>query len=238
MTDEQPLSAQQTALKAHLDAIISDVIVADSCYFLFKAIGESADAINKKNFGELFAFLQDGVISSYILTLARLFERPKKKYEIRGVPATLEFLLSNRDSIPFVERRMLTDALTMSCLEGLSDAELTGSAVAVIREKSPNAEGTELFDVLEGVRFRRDKTIAHNEIITVDEMRAVTWRNTQDLLDLAKTVVTAVGGGYFGVSHRLSFGKETVAYVLSADAERKAVALNRLLRSAGVLKKE
>src|SRR4051812_29685882 len=126
MTDGHQLTAQQTSLKAHLDAIISDVIVANKCYFLLKEIGESAEPINKHNFGELFAFLQDDLVSLYTLTLARLFEMPKR-YDIRGIPATLNFLDDNRDSIAVVSRGMLTGELAMSALEGLSDAELTHS---------------------------------------------------------------------------------------------------------------
>jgi hypothetical protein len=78
MTDEQPLNAHQTSLKAHLDAIISDVIVADKCYFLLKEISESAAAINENYFGELFGFLQNELVSMYSLTVARLFEMPKR----------------------------------------------------------------------------------------------------------------------------------------------------------------
>ena len=103
----QKLSPQQGELKEHLDAIVSDVIVADKCYFLLKEIGESASGINENNFGELFGFLQDELLSMYTLTLARLFELPKR-YQIRGIPATLDFLDANRDAIPFDARGMLT----------------------------------------------------------------------------------------------------------------------------------
>jgi hypothetical protein len=229
MTDEQKLNAQQRSLKEHLDAIISDVIVADKCYFLLKEIGQAADAINKYNFGELFGFLQDDLVSMYTLTLARLFEMPKR-YDIRGIPATLTFLDGNRQSIPMVSRGMLIKELRLSAVEGLSDAELTHFAVEVMEAGLPNAEGTELFDALDAVLFRRDKSIAHNEIINDEEMPAVTWKKTLELLELAKTVITAIGGGYFGVSHKLSFDG-TVRYLLSDDAQRTAIALSRLLRA-------
>jgi hypothetical protein len=54
MADEKPMNTQQTELKAHLDAIVTDVIVADKCYFLLKEISDSAAGINEHNFGELF----------------------------------------------------------------------------------------------------------------------------------------------------------------------------------------
>jgi hypothetical protein len=68
----------------------------------------------------------------YTLTLARLFEMPKR-YEIRGIPATLDFLDANREHIPFDTRLMLTKELAMSGLDALSDGDLTHSAVEVMR---------------------------------------------------------------------------------------------------------
>ena len=120
MADEKLLNVQQRQLEKHLDAIVSDVIVADKCYFLLREISASAAGINEHNFGELFGFLQDDLLSMYTLTLARLFEIPKR-YRIRGIPATLDFLDANRDAIPFDTRSILTKELAMSGLDALSD---------------------------------------------------------------------------------------------------------------------
>ena len=70
--------AAKDDLKEHLDAIVSDVLVADKCYFLLKGISDTAQPINDKNYGQLFSFLQDSLVSVYTLTLARLFELPKR----------------------------------------------------------------------------------------------------------------------------------------------------------------
>jgi hypothetical protein len=234
--DEVKRSPERTDLKEHLDAIVSDVIVADKCYFLLKEISDHSDAINEENFGELFGFLQDELLSMYTLTLARLFEHPKR-YTIRGIPATLDFLESKKNAIPFDERGLLIRELQVAGMDGVSDADLTTAAIAVMRDRLPNAEGTELFDALDAMRFRRDKTIAHNEVFDPTEMPAVTWGRTQRLLDLAKTIVAAIGGGYFGISFKSYFADGTIEYGLSKDAQRSALALNRLLRRAEVLKK-
>jgi len=124
--------------------------------------------------------------------------------------------------------------LSISSRDQLSDADLTRVAVASMRERLPNAEGTQLFDALDAILFRRDKTIAHNEVIESAEMPAVTWGKTQELLDLTKTIVAAIGGGYFGISFKMYFTDGTIEYGLSKDAHRSAEALNRLLRRAKV----
>ena len=48
---------RQRQLEQRLDAIVSDVIVADKCYFLLREISASAAGINERSFGELFGFL-------------------------------------------------------------------------------------------------------------------------------------------------------------------------------------
>src|SRR5687767_9377930 len=91
-------------LKAHLDAIVSDVLVADKCHFLLKAISDEAQVINKNDYGDLFSFLQDGLVSVYTLTIGRLFEE-QKRYKIRGIPALLDFLDEHRHAIPVPDRK-------------------------------------------------------------------------------------------------------------------------------------
>jgi hypothetical protein len=58
--------AAEDDLKEHLDAIVSDILAADQCYFLMVEIGQNADAVNKKNFGEMFAFQQNDAVSTVV----------------------------------------------------------------------------------------------------------------------------------------------------------------------------
>ncbi len=219
-------------LKQHLDAIVSDILAADQCYFLMTGIGQNAAAINGKNFGDLFAFQQDALLSIFTLSVARLFELPPRRYQIRGIPATLDFLEAQRDKISIDNREMLAGYLGLGGIERLTDAELTSAAVANIRGRLPHAEGTPLADVLDAIRFRRDKQIAHNEVVAADQMPELTFRQAREVLALARTIVAAIGG-YFNISYMLD-DKDGRFYPLERDAQRIAVALQRLLEDAGL----
>jgi hypothetical protein len=55
--DEKNFTPEQTELKEHLDAIVSDVIVADGATTCCKEISESSEDIDEHNLCELFGFL-------------------------------------------------------------------------------------------------------------------------------------------------------------------------------------
>jgi len=216
-------------LKEHLDAIVGDVIVADQCYFLLQEIGKNVDAVNEKNFGVLFGFIQNCVISVFILSVARLYELPKR-YQIRGIPATLDFLDEKKELITIDNRDMLAAELGIDVSRQMSDAELTNAAVAAIRCRLPNSEETPLFDALDAIKFRRDKTIAHNEVVDHEQMPDLTFRQALDLLDLAKRFIASIGG-YFNISYTAVQRGQKV-YLLSQQAQSVAVAMQRLFEDA------
>jgi len=157
-----------------------DVIVADKCYFLLREISDDANVINGRNFGTFFSFLQDTLLPQYTLTLARLFENPAR-YPIRGIPATIDFLEANRADIPVESRQFMIDELKLTGTDGLSDPDLTSMVAQVIRARLPNAQATKLFDALDAIKTRRDKTVAHNEVVDPEDMPPVTWGRTQEL---------------------------------------------------------
>src|SRR5229473_3144831 len=128
-----------------------------------------------------------------------------RRYRIRGIPATPDFLDANRDAIPFDAAACSRRNSRCPAWMRSQIAELTHSAVAVMRNRLPNADGTALFDALDAILFRRDKKVAHNEVVSDEEIPAMTWGNTRKLLDHAKTVVAAIGGGYFGISYKSYF---------------------------------
>jgi hypothetical protein len=219
-------------LKEHLEAIVSDILAADQCYFLMITIGQNAEAVNARSFGDLFGFQQNALLSTFTLSVARLFELPPRRYRIRGIPATLSFLEENKDDISIDNRQMLTGYIGLAGVERLTDAQLTDVAVKEIRSRLPHVEGTPLVDVLDAIRFRRDKLIAHNEIVQSDQMPELTFRQARQALDLARLIVAALGG-YFNISYMLE-DQNGRFYVMERDAQRVAVALQRLFEDAGL----
>ena len=63
----------------------------------------------------------------------------------------------------------------MSGMDEMSDGDFTRSVVTVLRGQLPSTSGASLFDALDGIKFRRDKKVAHQEIVDDDEMPNVTW---------------------------------------------------------------
>jgi HEPN superfamily AbiU2-like protein len=224
--------AAKEELKKHLDAIVDDILAADHCYFLMLGIGGNAGAVNAKNFGDLFSFQQEALLSVFTLSTARLFELPPRKYKIRGIPATLDFLEEHKNGIAIDNREMLASYLGLKGIEGLTDTQFTAVAIADIRGRLPHVEGAPLFDALDAIRFRRDKQIAHNEIVEADQMPELTFRQALNVLDLARTIVAALGG-YFNVSYMME-DEGGRYYILQRDAKRIAVALQRLFEDAGL----
>ena len=63
-------------------------------------------------------------------------------------------------------------------------------------------------------------------------MPALTFRQARDILDLARTIVAALGG-YFSISYLLE-DQNGKYYIFERDAQRIAVALQRLFEDAGL----
>jgi hypothetical protein len=159
--------------------------------------------------------------------------------------------------LPAENRKWFSGELGMNGLEQLSDADFTGSVIDVLRNDLASTDGTRLFDAIDAIRFRRDKTVGHSEIVDEDEMPQLTCGDTTKLLDHAKKVVVVIGMGYLSI---MFFSQEHVAlgiqhkhgdrssvqsnpvngekkYTLTNDAYRTRDSVTASLQGAGLIER-
>ena len=228
----------------NLDRLISagpvvDIFRAERGYALVKCIGENADAINKsrQNFGELFATVQTHAQEETLLAVARLYDSTSKRYPTRSIRALLEFLQRHASDLPSMSQKptLRTElakvgmpADRVESLTSAPDADATRQLVAFFQERLAMADVVRSVQLL---KTTRDKRIAHNE--DTEPTRALdapTWDNVLQLLALAKDIVGIVGWAYLSRAYTHEGG-----YSLSADSQRPALAMLRLLRKLDIV---
>src|SRR5437667_441879 len=74
---------------------------------------------------------------------------------------------------------------------------------------------------------RREKVIAHNELLSSEPAPDLTWAQVNSLLELARTMLDLVSSGYLNYFLTADDG----SFFLTSEVEQSAVCLRRLLRS-------
>ena len=171
-----------------------DIYTAERARALHAAVGRYASEINTGGYGELFSTIQNAAISEFTLSLAKLFERSSKRYAVRSIPAMLQLLRKNADTIDTVQ---------------------------------PN---TALRDFVL-IRSRRDKVIAHNEVVDAKLLPRTRWQDAEALLNFAKNVMAGVGMAFFASA----WADDSGHFGTSDDAESAAIELRELLRQSGIV---
>jgi hypothetical protein len=211
------------------DGLVSDIFRAERAIALLQLSGARADQINngKGNFGELFGAVQTALTTEATLAVARLYDKPSKRYPTRCLIGVLDFIASHNQELPEIrEPYQLELALSaMNAPDGLLEVVDAGSAEFGL---AFGEFGQELLSVAERgeniarLKALRDKSLAHNE--HVSSIDAPTWNALIDLRDLAKQVVGILGWAYFNTAYTIN-GE----YIMSEDAQRASRALVRLL---------
>jgi hypothetical protein len=98
------MNAKQTLESYFMEGIVADRFAAEQTYALLKQIGQNANAINQANFGALFGPLQLVLSNACFLSVAKVFEKPSKKYATRSIPSVLELLKQSADELVIGER--------------------------------------------------------------------------------------------------------------------------------------
>ena len=83
------MNAKETLKSYVVEGIVADLFAAEQTYALLKQIGQNANVINQANFGAFFGPLQWILSNDFFLSVARLFEKPSKKYPTRSIPSVL-----------------------------------------------------------------------------------------------------------------------------------------------------
>lgn len=222
-----------------MEGLLGDIIAARESYELLQIMGRHSEELLSSSFGPFFSALDRACLNDYLLAIARLYDEPSSRYEIRSIPNALLFLEHYELDFPVVERHALVDRLAragleMPVLQGLPDSDLTRALVQHFRAQLPKATVESVDDLssaLKAVRARRDKRVAHSEHTVDFAFPGVTWAQTEALVRFAETFLDCIAFGYL----RLALATDDGHFMLSGDAARSARAFTRLLQKAGVL---
>lgn len=220
-----------------------DLFEADKAFLLDMFVGQHADMINKASFGEFFGSLQLILIRNLILHVVKMYEKPKEPtkrnpYPIRSIPAAIKILKEHGDDLMIEQRHNLIAALARRGappdeMENLSDRELTTYLVSFFEQRCSEEHpgGIANSRTLEALKTLRDKVVTHPEAIRLEEMPKPLYQEIEDLMELARAFVAAIGSGYLNIIYEAEDGR----YFMVDDARRSTTCLKRLLQAAEVL---
>ncbi len=206
-------------LRAHLiEGVGNQISWADLTYELAKEISNHREQIAEARFDELFSRLWVILSDRQTLEVTKLLD-PKKNYPTRSIPGTLAILKHHARLWRIPQRESLIDALAQggsedTHLDQLSDEDLTYAVAQHYEKTLPDAPL---------LLQSRDKVIAHNEHISGPPLEAPTWGEATRVVTYAKDFVNTIGYGYLS------------QLWVQNSTQRPAVALHRLLRTAGIV---
>jgi hypothetical protein len=177
-----------------MEGIVADFFEAEQTYALLKQIGQNAEAINQANFGALFGPLQSVLSNAFLLSVAKLFEKPNRKYPTRSISSVLQLLERSSHELLIeqrivVMRRLAAAGMNIESLEEMPDSEITLRIVQFYTASLPSTElatRCEMSKSLDAVVTRRDKVVAHNEMIDRSTLPQTSWADIEGLMSYAK----------------------------------------------------
>ena len=235
MTPMEPKERLDDILKRGL---VINLFEAEQAFDLNRVIGAHADGINNSTFAGLFGSLQATLVREAVLSLSKLLEE-SKGHRTRSIPSAIGLLKKHASELPLVKRAIIIDKLIdfghkKAELDNLADSAITEHIAREFDGQRPRAKkpyANELSSTWDAVKTRRDKAIAHNEVIRLTDLPGTTYAKITELLSFAKSFVQAIGTGYSRVTYEDASGD----YMLPRDHQRTGVALKRLLAKAGII---
>lgn len=222
-----------------MTGLLGDVVQAREAYAILRMMGKNSDEIVASTYGPFFAALDRSMLSTYLLSIARLFDPPSKKYEIKSIPSALRYIAANKESLPIQQRVPLVTRLTNagcppSDLRYLDDAALLDYVERHFRQRMPSTakSATDSMSIaLKAVRARRNKRLAHSEHTEEELFPTLTWADAETLVRFAEEVLDCVAFGLLS----LALASDDGYFMLGGDAQRASLAMRRLLVAADII---
>lgn len=214
------------------NGLLVDIFRFERALALKRKIASHSEEINDSsngNYGLAFRAISSALTTEAILAASRLNDNPSKKYPTRCLRGLLSYLEKYHEDLPDIREEL-------QLLETLSARENTDILIHCVKH-SPNGFAGELkryvFFELEtspllehGLELRtfRDKVLAHNE--NSENVISPFWSSIEEIVELAKFVVGVLGWSYLSTAYSVN-GE----YILTNDALRPSVCMDRLVRS-------
>lgn len=174
---------------------------ADKALSVAEAIGDFSESVNRSKYRELFGHVQLTETDEVVLCLGKLFDPPPKRYPTRSIRSILAYLECHAASQPICARGGIEAFLAdmgrgAEEIAAMNDEEITTAFVHEYRKRLENVGGDSVGAVLERIRFRRDKEVAHNEAVGPADRLQASWTDLTLLLAEAKAFAGIVGPAY------------------------------------------
>lgn len=233
------MDAKEIVKSYFMEGIVADLFAAEQTYALLKQIGQNANAINEASFGALFGPLQSVLSNAFFLSVAKLFEKPSKKYPTRSIPSVLQLLERSSNELLIGQRimmlrRLAAAGMNIESLAEMPDSAITAKIVQFYNRSLPSTDLATWCDMsksLHAVVTRRDKVVAHNEMIDRSTLPHTSWADIEQLMSYAKGFIDVMGIGYIS----MCFAADDGHHFLTQDAQLAAHVLKKLLTKAGIL---
>ena len=213
------------------EGVVSDIFRAERAISLVKFSGLRAAQINNGSggFGLLFGAIQISLNTEALLALARIYDKPSHTYPTRCLRGVLSFLATRGSELPSIREPYQLEI----CLRAMyappelvltvrqQPADFAPKFAAFVEEILGRSK---MVEALQKLKTLRDKRLAHNDNEQVAAAEGPTWVALSELLELAKHAVGVLGWAYFSTAYTVN-GE----YILTEDALRPAIGLNRLL---------
>ena len=217
----------------------NEIIVADESYFILQSINEYWNQISKDGYDLFFKSTYSAHFIRYTLAIAKLFDKPSKKYDTISIPFVLEYIENNFNDIPFLNQGNLINQFSLlgyeiKHLNSLSDYELNKTILEHFKKNLPSTDYSGdllLCRTLEIIKIYRDKHYTHNEYIDFPSLPKTTFEETTNLLLYAKQFVSICALAYFNMYHSI----DGVEYLFTKDAQRTNTSFKRILEKAGFI---
>ena len=171
----------------------------------------------------------------YLLSVAKLFDQPHRKYSTRSIRALVTAVKASASNLkvtksPALRNRLAQVGINTDDFYDLPDSGITERLIEWCQSQLAEGDTIESVNIWRSwnaLRFRRDKVIAHNEFVSSELVPNLTWDQVSALLELAKIIVNLVSSGYLNYFLTADDG----SFLLTGDVEQSTVCLRRLLRS-------
>src|SRR5215510_12014171 len=90
-----------------LNGIAGEIFWAEEAKAFTQKVSDHHKVINAANYGQLFGSLQTIMTDRLMLSVAKVYDRPDRRYPTRSIPAVLELIGSNASLWPLRHRNVL-----------------------------------------------------------------------------------------------------------------------------------
>jgi hypothetical protein len=202
--------------------IVFECFQAERNILIWKYVADEVEFLKKQDhhIQSMYSFIQFSAQMNFILSLAKIFDNPSKKYPTRCILSFLDIIDENSQSA--VEIIETTNTIRLlkenNCSLALINSVLSEDKSLFVKlfsnEYKERFKDLNLQNDISQLKILRDKVVAHNE--DVGEL-SLPFDVTQRLIDFTSEIISIFGMAY----HSSVWQTENISFI-KINAERNA----------------